>query len=194
MLVFEPSESTFERTLDPSRKRLSKMKAHLEVITNIAVLLVALVVLGNFAWIHLAKQPVPRVEGGLRKGDAFSLLPGVDYSKSAQTLIIALSSRCEHCNESVPFFRQVLQATLEGGDKTRIVDVFPETADEVSRYVLEQQLGVKAIPGINFKALNLPGTPSVVLVSNEGKVLDFWIGKPSKDAEKEILDSVRHNT
>jgi len=106
-----------------------KLKAYLEVITNIAVLMVALVVLGNFAWIHLAKQTAPRVETGLRKGDAFSLLPGVDYGKSTQTLIIALSSRCEHCNESVPFFRQVLQTALENGDKTRIVDVFPDSAD-----------------------------------------------------------------
>lgn len=171
-----------------------KLKAYLEISANIAVLLVALVVLGNFAWVRLVKQPVPRAESGLRKGDTFSLLPGVDYGKSSQTLVIALSSKCEHCNESLPFFKQLLEANVEKSDSTRIVAVFPETAEEVWRYASEQQLSVNTIPGINFKALNLPGTPTAVLISNEGKILNFWIGKPSKDAEREILDSVRHNT
>lgn len=178
--------------VDALGKRL--MKAHLEVITNIAVLLVALLLLGNFAWVHLAKQPVPRVEGGLRKGDAFSLLPGVDYGKSSRTLVIALSSNCERCNESLPFFKQLLQTSVGRSDAARVVAIFPETREEVWRYIYEQQLTVNAIPGINYRALNLPGTPSAVLISNEGRVLNFWIGKPSKDSEKEIMDSVIEKT
>ena len=99
----------------------SNLKSYLEVTTNIVVLLVALVVLGNFAWTHLTKQPnrpEVRAEGGLRKGSAFSLIPTVDYTKSAQTLVIALSSRCDHCNESLPFFKNLLEANIGEGDST----------------------------------------------------------------------------
>ncbi len=169
------------------------LKSYLEVATNFAVLLLALVVLGNFAWVHLAEKPTPGFLSGLRKGDAFSLIPGVDYSNGSQTLIIAMSSKCERCNESIPFFKQLLEANVGRSDATRIVAVFPETAAEVWRYISEQQLGVNTIPGINLKALNLPGTPSAVLISNKGKVVNFWIGKPSKDAEKEIMDSIKHS-
>ena len=169
-----------------------KLKSYLEVGTNVAVLLVALLVLGNFAWVHFAEKPALGIQAGLRKGDAFPIIPGVAYDKSSQTLVLAMSSKCEHCNESIPFFRQLLEANLEKSDGTRIVAVFPERPEEVWRYISEQQLSVNTIPGINFKALNLPGTPSAVLISNEGKVLNFWIGKPSKDAEKEMLDSVTH--
>jgi hypothetical protein len=170
------------------------LKTYLEVATNAAVLLVALVVLGNFAWVHLAKQPMPRAEGGLRKGDAFSLLPSVDYGENSRTLIIAMSSKCERCSESLPFFRQLLEANKASSDLTRIVAIFPETAEEVSRYISEQQLTMNSIPGINYKALNLPGTPTEVLLDKEGKVLNFWIGKPSKNAEQEILEAVTHKS
>lgn len=175
----------------------SSFKSYLEVTTNIVVLLVALVVLGNFAWVHLAKQPTQpalRAEGGLKKGSAFSLIPSVDYGKNSQTLVIALSSRCDHCNESIPFFKQLLEANTGKSDSTRIVAVFPEKAEEVWSYITQQQLDVNPIPGIDYKALNLPGTPSTILIDSEGKILNFWIGKPSKDAEKEIMESITNKT
>ena len=77
---------------------------------------------------------------------------------------------------------------------TQVVAIFPETREEVSRYIFEQHLTVNAIPGIDYRAVNLLGTPSVVLISNEGKILNFWVGKPSRDAEKEIMDSVTNKT
>jgi hypothetical protein len=167
-----------------------RLKTSLEVATNAAVLLVALLVLGNFAWVHLAEKPAPGIKAGLRKGDAFPTLPGVAYDKSSQTLVLAMSSKCEHCNESLPFFKQLVETNVENNDGTRIVAVFTEKPEEVWRYISEQQLRLNTIPGIDFKALNLPGTPSAILISSEGRVLNFWIGKPSKDAEKEMLDSI----
>jgi hypothetical protein len=174
----------------------SNFKTYLEVTTNIIVLLVALVVLGNFAWVHLTKetnQPSP-LGGGLRKGGAFSPIPSVDYAKSPQTLVLALSSRCDHCNESIPFFKQLIAANTGKGDSTRIVAVFPEKAEEVWAYIAQEQLNLIPIPGIDYKALNLPGTPSTILINREGKILNFWIGKPSKDVEKEIMESVTNGT
>lgn len=175
----------------------SNIKSYLEVTANIVVLLVALVVLGNFAWVYLAKQqkqPNMRIEGGLRKGSAFSLIPSVDYAKSTQTLVIALSSRCDHCNESIHFFKQLLEANTGKSDLTRIVAVFPEKLEEVLSYITQHQFDINPISGIDHKALSLPGTPSVVLINSEGKILNFWIGKPSKVAEKEIMESIMNRT
>lgn len=168
-----------------------KFKSYLEMATNVAVLLVALVVLGNFVWIHFAKKPQPHLEGGLRRGEAFPILSEVPYDKSSQTLLLALSSKCEHCSESIPFFKQLLETNAANGDSTQIIAVFPETADEVMRYVSEQQLRVQTISSINLQTLKLLGTPSAVLISSEGKILNFWIGSPSKDAEKEILGAIK---
>lgn len=73
-----------------------KLKTYLEVATNIAVLLVALIILSDFAWTSLAKKTKPRLQDGLRRGDIFPTLSGIHYDQSSQTLIFALSSRCTH--------------------------------------------------------------------------------------------------
>jgi hypothetical protein len=173
----------------------SQFRTYLETTTNIAVLLVALALLGNIAWVHLGKQqPALRAEGGLRKGSAFSLIPGIDYGKSSQTLVIALSSRCDHCDESIPFFKRLMEANIGRSDSTSIVAVFPEKAEEVWSYITQQELNINTIPGINYKALNIPGTPGAVLISSEGKILNFWIGTPSKDAEKEIMEAITNKS
>jgi len=171
----------------------SNLKTCLEVTTNMVVLLVALLVLGNFAWVHLAKRPMLHAENGLKKGGPFSLIPSVDYGKSPQTLVVALSARCEHCNESIPFFKRLLEVNAGKNDSTRIVIVFPEKAEEVRSYIAQQQLNISSIPGIDYKALNLPATPSVVLINSTGRILNFWIGTSSKDAENEIMESITTN-
>lgn len=44
-----------------------------------------------------------------------------------------------------------------------------------------------------WPALNLVATPTVILVDNSGKILDFWIGKPSKEVEQQILKAINAN-
>src|SRR6185369_15949512 len=130
----------------------SKLKNALEIATNIAVLIVALLLVGNFAWVHLARKSALQPESGLRRGDTFSLIPGVDYTKSPQTLIIALSARCEHCNKSIPCFKKILNANSESGNTIQITAVFPEPADEVRQYLFAQEFSVNVAVGIPLKA------------------------------------------
>lgn len=169
-----------------------KLKGYLEVATNIAVLVVALLILGRVAWTYLGEtsSPAPNLQAGIRNGGSFPLIPRVDYTIRPQTLIIALSSACEDCSESIPFFKQILQANAENGYKTQIVAVFPESTEEVGRYISEQRISLDAVPGVDYRALNLAGTPTAVLVNREGTILNFWTGKPSNVAEKEILQFI----
>lgn len=171
----------------------TKVKNSLELVTNIAVLLIALVVLGNFAWHYLSPKPRLRLQSGLQKGDPFPELQSIDYSNSPQTLLIAISSRCEFCSESVPFYKQVSDAGLESSNSTRIVAVFPDPEDEARQYIQQKHLSMSFVARVNFKALNLVATPTVILVDNTGKILDFWIGKPSKEAEQQILKAINAN-
>ena len=171
-----------------------QLKTKLEIVTNVAVLLAASVILGNFAWTHFAKKTEPHLARGLRRGDVFPMPSGIRRYSGTQTLLLALSSSCEHCNESIPFFKQLLQINAAHGEGTQIVAVFPEAAEEVQQYVSAQQFQVQTIPGINLQTLRLAGTPSAVLLSGEGKIINFWVGTPSKEAEKEIIESITHRT
>jgi hypothetical protein len=32
--------------------------------------------------------------------------------------------------------------------------------------------------------------PALILIDNSGTILDFWIGKPSKEIEEQIIDHI----
>jgi hypothetical protein len=51
-------------------------------------------------------------------------------------------------------------------------------------------MNLNAVAGVDFKALSLVATPAMILVDKNGKVLDFWIGKLSKDAEQQVTKAI----
>jgi hypothetical protein len=95
--------------------KASKLKNLLEVVTNVAVLLVALVVLGTFAWSYFAAQPRQLPHVGLQKGKEFAAVAGVNYGDSSQTLLVAINTHCGYCKGSLPFYRQLIEANRKSG-------------------------------------------------------------------------------
>jgi thioredoxin-related protein len=168
----------------------AKLKHHLEIATNIAVLSVAIVVLGTFVWKYFTPKSQIQLQAGLQKGTTFAQLPGVDYSNAPKTLLIALSSKCDHCSESLPFYKQVTDKQSENINASHIVAIFPDTQSEVEQFTRQKDLNLDTVAGVDFQALNLIATPTVLLVDNSGKIIDFWIGKLSKDAEQEIIRAI----
>ena len=163
----------------------TKLKSYLETGTNVAVLLAALAAL----WLVIGgsiKGTRPNLYSGLRKGSLLPSVAGIDYSKSSQTLLIAMSANCEVCADSLPFYNRLRERILAHGSSISVIAVFPEAENEVKKYVQEQHLNLETFSGIDLNSLNLAGTPTMVLIDGSGKIIDFWIGKPSKDIEQEI--------
>lgn len=153
------------------------------------MLTVALIILGSLSWRYLAIRPL-RIEEGLQKGKAFPTLPGVDYSMSNLTLLIAMSSKCEFCQESVPFYNQLAESIHNNGCAIRVIACFQDFESDVNLFVGKAQLDVETISGVDFRLLKLPGTPAMILVDSNGTILDFWVGKLSKDTEQQITDAL----
>lgn len=170
--------------------KLAKAKTLLEVVTNIAVLLVAAVFLGNFAWNYAHRQPAQQLRPGLAKGKSFAPLHGVDYSHAPQTLLIAMNTECGYCKESIPFYQQLVSNRTEQNKNTKLIAIFPEGQDAVQQYLEENQLEIESISSADFKALNLAGTPTMVLLDSSGKVIDFWVGKIPKEAEPQVRQAL----
>jgi hypothetical protein len=166
----------------------AKIKNYLEIATNIAVLLAALGFLSTLSWSHFTGRAVPEPQSGFQTGQALPRLPQVDYSSSPQTVLIAMNTQCHFCTESISFYNDLARAQ-QGKDKTtRIIAVFPNAESEVRQYVQQNQLQLETIAGADLKALNIRGTPTIILVNKSGKVLDFWVGKLSEDEKRQITN------
>ena len=173
-------------------RNTQKLKTGLEVATNVAVLLVAVTILGLFAWnYYQGRQLQTRLMSGLQKGTTLAALPGLNYSASPRTLLIAMNTRCQYCTASVPFYNQ-LAAFQKANDKTlRVVAVFPDTVDEVHQYVEQKQLGLETMSAMDLSKVNISGTPTMILVDSSGKILDFWVGQLATDVEQQVIESLR---
>lgn len=166
------------------------VKSTLEVATNIAVLLVAVTVLSIIAVFFFVKLSGPKLSLGLEKGKMFAQLSNIDYRKSDQTLLIALNSTCSYCQESLPLYRKVMSNQVQTDNALRVVGLFPNNAEEVAKYIQQNQLVIDTVAGVDFNALHISGTPTMILVDHNGVVKDFWNGKLSDREADEFLRSL----
>lgn len=165
----------------------AKLKNYIEVATNLAVLVLCCVVLASLAWRYFASSPRVLIQSGFQKGAEFPRLPGVDYSSSPKTLLIAMDSTCSSCSENIPFYKQLAEKQRDPINSTRVFAIFQHTDEQAKQYMLQNHLNLNSVSGVDFKALNLPVIPAVILISRDGEILDFWLGRPSKETEEQIL-------
>ncbi len=164
----------------------SGSKNTLEVVTNVAVLLAATAFIAALSWGFFARQQAPTAGSGFRKGEPAPVLPSIDYAGASKTLLVAMSTKCHFCTESIPFYNSL----VERHPGTRVLAVFPNDEDEVKEYARQQRLRLEAVGGVDFRALRIESTPTMILIGGDGKILDFWIGKLSAANEARVAVAV----
>ncbi len=58
------------------------------------------------------------------------------------------------------------------------------------QYVQQNKLDLETVAGVDFRALNIGGTPTAILIDGSGKVRDFWVGKITQDIERQVIKTV----
>ena len=167
-----------------------KLRRYLEISSNIAVLVVSVFLLFSYARIYFAISPEIKLQSGIQRERKLPEIPGLEYSRSDQTLLIALSPGCEFCSESIPFYKRLIKDQNKGGKLIRVIGLFPFSEGDARQYIQQENLNIEIISEVDFKALKIAGTPALVLADKSGKVRDFWIGRLSKDAEHQVMKAV----
>lgn len=164
------------------------LKDSLNVATNIVVILFAVVAIAVLVKNYFVP---PEVETGVTKGSVFPQIAGVDYRQVPRTIILALNVDCRYCTRSVPFYNSLFKAQQENPGHFNIVAAFiNKDADLVKSYAEQKQLSVQTITGVDLDKLGIHLTPTLVLLDNEGKVLDSWRGALQSDGEREVFRAV----
>ena len=168
-----------------------------EVLANVAVIITSVVVCTVLVKRYLlpssvqpvaaATGPVSEIANSSRKhsiapGTKLSL-PGIDWSKSDRTLVLALSTNCHFCTESGPFYQKLEQ---QKRDNVRLVALFPQPLQDSRTYL--DKLGIKVDDVVQspLSSAGASGTPTLVLIDNQGAVIDSWVGKLSDGVAEEV--------
>jgi hypothetical protein len=161
-----------------------------EVCANVAIIVVALAIVAVlYRSYRLPSTTVSTTEqkkpSGPMKGTKLEV-SGVDWSQSKSTLVLALQKGCHFCTESAPFYQQLMQQVSKQND-LRILAVFPQSPDDARSYLEGLNVHVGEIKQSGLAVIGVNGTPTLILVDQQGIVQQSWIGRLSPDREAEVL-------
>lgn len=114
-------------------------------------------------------------------------VPGVDWKKNGQTLILALSDKCHFCTESAPFYQRLVKQR----GKTSLVAVLPQPVDQGRKYLEGLGVEINDVRQVSFPAVGLRGTPTLILADNNGVAIESWMGKLPPNREEDLLGRLR---
>ena len=162
----------------------------IELLANVAIIIVAVllvVVLVKQLVLNKNNQPVrpASVTRELARGDKVSLSE-VEWAKNSHTLLLVLQKGCHFCTESAPFYQELIKQTSARRD-IKLVAVLPQPVLEGKEYLKEIGVDIADVRQVSPNQINVGGTPTLVLVNNEGVATDVWAGKLTPDTESQVL-------
>ena len=105
----------------------------------------------------------------------------------SRTLVMALRSDCVFCQESMPFYRRLLERDRAG---VRIVVAAPRDDTGIGDYLESEGTKPDSIVFVEPDALPVSGTPTLLYVDDEGLITHAWIGLLNAAREREVFDAL----
>lgn len=113
-------------------------------------------------------------------------IPGVDWSRSRRTMVVALQEGCAFCTGSAPFYKRLV-AKATGNENLRLIAVLPQDQIEARRYLDSLDISIDDVKQSDLSKIGISGTPTLLLLDDHGVVTGFWVGALSVDQENEVL-------
>jgi hypothetical protein len=157
----------------------------IETTANLATIVVALLISTVLVKTYVFPNAVARsaaavsapevVKGKSVDGRAL----GVDWKRNHRTLVLAISTTCHFCKDSVPFDQKLGAAEKD----VKMVAVLPQPVAEAQKYLSGAGVHVDEVRQVPLNTLGVRGTPTLMLVDDAGVVTDVWAGKLQPDQE-----------
>lgn len=164
---------------DLNKERVAKK---VELVANIGIVIVALLAAVLFVRNYLGRSPKPQT---ISIGSKVKL-KDVNWRANRKTLVLALSTNCHFCTESAPFYRQLVKTAAS--QNVRTLAVFPQSLTEATSYLAAEAVKVDFVQQSPLPDIQVSGTPTVLLVNENGEVKAVWVGKLPAEREKDLLD------
>jgi thioredoxin-related protein len=165
---------------------MPNLRRKLETCANVAIIVLAIaagaVLVKSYFW---PQPPEPEHLRGKKV-----LLQGEDWAKNGQTLLLVLQQGCRFCSESAPFYQRLAREENEHR-ATRLIAVLPQDVNTSRQYLSELGVHIEEVRQVQAASLGIRGTPTLLLVNDEGVVTESWVGRLSADEEAEVIERLR---
>jgi hypothetical protein len=157
----------------------------LEKATNVAMIITcATIVARLIPGVYQTIVP-PAAVRPYKPGERLTSTKALTFTTASQTLILITASNCHFCTESMPFYRTLVDQAHAVG--ARLVAATAEPLDMNRQYLRSNGVNVDDVISSIENGLRFRGTPTLVLVSSNGEVVNAWDGKLPEDKEREVF-------
>jgi thioredoxin-related protein len=166
-----------------------EVAAHIAII--VVAILLAVILVKNYLLPRNEQQaniPAPPPQAAAT-GNRISL-PDVDWAQNRRTLVAVLSTTCRYCTESASLYQQIA-AERSKRDDVKTIALFPQPVADAQQYLSRLGVTVDEIKQVEPSAVNVRGTPTLLMVDETGTVKKVWVGKLPPDKEAEVLTQLR---
>jgi len=109
-----------------------------------------------------------------------------DLTSRKKWVLLVLSTQCHFCQESAAFHERLVQM-LQNSSDTGLIAVFPQDRQAVEQYKTAYKVNFpNIITDASLNKLQVRGTPTLLLIDQQGKVLKSWRGRLPENDEKEV--------
>ena len=141
----------------------------------------------SHTWVQTSKRQKHGSEEEGLVGPTLAPLPGYMWSSYPKTLVIAIRKGCPFCHASLPFYKRLDEQEKSNGLRAHVLVVMPDDASSGSSFLRKGDVEVEGIFGQELDALNVSGTPTVLLVDSSGHIERTWVGQLTPQGEKEVM-------
>jgi thiol-disulfide isomerase/thioredoxin len=116
-------------------------------------------------------------------------LPGADWQAAPVSVLLQISSTCHFCNESMPFYKQLMEARQAHAAKVPVIVASSDAVAVMRKHLEDRQVIVDKVLHSRLESFGT-GTPTVYIVDSKGVVVRAFIGKLDSSGEKALLSIV----
>lgn len=115
-------------------------------------------------------------------------LQGIDFSTSEQNIIAFLDKDCKFCEQDTSFYQRLAQASKTRN--VRLIVAFQHDLRDGKRYLAERYIEPSETVRLRFQSLGIQGTPTILLLNPQGRIIAKWVGELSGPLEDYIASIV----
>lgn len=113
-------------------------------------------------------------------------IPGADWQAAPFSVLLQLSSTCHFCNESMPFYKQLVAARQTQAARVPVIVASTDAVAVMQKHLEDQQVIVDKVLHTRLGSFDT-GTPTIYIVDSKGLVKRAFVGKLDPAGEKELL-------
>jgi hypothetical protein len=116
-------------------------------------------------------------------------LPGADWQAAPVSVLLQISSTCDFCNESMPFYKQLMATRQAQAAKVPVIVVSRDAVDVMRKHLENQEVTVDKVLHSRMESLGTV-TPTIYVIDSKGLVKRVFVGELDSAGEKELLSIV----